>query len=87
MRRLVDLKMSVEKKNKIDEIIKDLTDVIDMLKYKERWSNPKVLLAWQEKYKGVNDRINELSEKEYQELEVRYKKACDENPDTIRSTH
>jgi hypothetical protein len=74
MRRLVDLKMSVEKKNKIDEIIKDLTDVIDMLKCADRWKDQKAVDAWLIKFLDVKDRLNKLTEPEFREAEVRYKK-------------
>jgi hypothetical protein len=66
--------MALEKKNKIDELLKDLTDVIEMLKHEDRLNNPKAIYAWHAKFIDVKDRLNKLTESEYREAEVRYKK-------------
>ena len=80
----------MEKKNKIDELLKDHHDLITALKMNKRFDDPKFKLAWEEKSKDVKDRIESLNAKEHKEWQILHRewlKNNNENTNIIRSTY
>jgi hypothetical protein len=74
---------------KLEKLFNDLTDIIDVLRQQEKCGCDEFRGRWLKKHKDVQERLGELTQQEYEELNVLYtdwfKKQNYETANTLRS--